>query len=126
MERHGVLLDVDLLRELSREFGSKMIDVETRAHAEAGQPFNLNSPRQIQEILFEKRGLPVLKKTPGGTPSTDEDVLEQLALDHPLPKLILEYRGPLQAQVHLYRQAAGHDQSGHRDGCIPRTDRQWR
>ena len=93
MERHGVLLDVSLLRELSREFGTKMMEVEARAHAEAGQPFNLNSPRQIQEILFEKRGLPVLKKTPGGTPSTDEDVLEQLALDHPLPKLILEYRG---------------------------------
>jgi DNA polymerase-1 len=93
MERHGVLLDVSLLRELSREFGAKMMEVEARAHAEAGQPFNLNSPRQIQEILFEKRGLPVLKKTPGGTPSTDEDVLEQLALDHPLPKLILDYRG---------------------------------
>ena len=93
MERHGVLLDVDLLRQLSREFGAKMGDVEGRAHAEAGQPFNLNSPRQIQEILFEKRGLPVIKKTPGGTPSTDEDVLEQLAPDHPLPKLILEYRG---------------------------------
>ena len=70
-----------------------MLEVEARAHAEAGQPFNLNSPRQIQEILFEKRGLPVLKKTPGGTPSTDEDVLGELALDHPLPKLILEYRG---------------------------------
>src|SRR6185295_6759409 len=87
------LLDVDLLRELSREFGAKILEIEARAHAEAGQPFNLNSPRQIQEILFEKRGLPVLKKTPGGTPSTDEDVLEQLALDHPLPRMILDYRG---------------------------------
>jgi DNA polymerase-1 len=92
MERHGVLLDVGLLRELSREFGAKMGEIEARAHAEADQPFNLNSPRQIQEILFAKRGLPVIKRTPGGTPSTDEDVLEQLALDHPLPKLILEYR----------------------------------
>ena len=93
MERHGVLLDTGLLKELSREFGAKMSEIEAKAHREAGQPFNLNSPRQIQEILFEQRGLPVIKKTPSGTPSTDEDVLEQLALDHPLPKLILEYRG---------------------------------
>src|SRR4030095_9602255 len=93
MERHGVLLDTALLRELSREFGAKMGEIEAKAHREAGQPFNLNSPRQIQEILFERRGLPVIKKTPSGLPSTDEDVLQQLALDHPLPKLILEYRG---------------------------------
>jgi DNA polymerase-1 len=93
MERNGVLLDTKLLAELSREFGGKMLEVEKRAHAEAGGPFNLNSPRQIQEILFDKNKLPVIKKTPSGTPSTDEDVLAQLALDHPLPKLILEYRG---------------------------------
>jgi DNA polymerase-1 len=93
MERHGVLLDTALLKQLSREFGQKMGEIEQKAHAEAGQPFNLNSPKQIQEILFEQRKLPVIKKTPSGTPSTDEDVLEQLALDHPLPKLILEYRG---------------------------------
>ena len=92
MERNGVLLDTELLRELSREFGGKMMDIEARAHAQAGQPFNLNSPRQIQEILFDKNKLPVLKKTPSGIPSTDEDVLAQLALDHPLPKLLLEYR----------------------------------
>jgi DNA polymerase-1 len=93
MERNGVLLDVALLAELSREFGAKILDIESRAHAQAGQPFNLNSPRQIQEILFDLNKLPVIKKTPSGTPSTDEDVLAQLALDHPLPKLILEYRG---------------------------------
>jgi DNA polymerase-1 len=93
IERNGVLLDVKLLGELSREFGGKMLEVEAKAHEQAGQPFNLNSPRQIQEILFDKAQLPVLKKTPSGTPSTDEDVLAQLALDHPLPKLILEYRG---------------------------------
>ncbi|HEX2830382.1 MAG TPA: DNA polymerase I [Burkholderiales bacterium] len=93
MERNGVLLDVKHLAELSREFGGKMMDVERRAHEQAGQPFNLNSPKQIQDILFDKAGLPVIKKTPSGTPSTDEDVLAQLALDHPLPKLILEYRG---------------------------------
>jgi len=93
MERNGVLLDVKLLGELSGEFGAKMIDVEAKAHAQAGQPFNLNSPKQIQEILFDKQGLKPVKKTPSGQPSTDEDSLEQLALDHPLPKLILEYRG---------------------------------
>jgi DNA polymerase-1 len=93
MERNGVLLDVKLLGELSREFGAKMIEAEAKAHAQAGQPFNLSSPKQIQEILFDKQGLKPVKKTPTGQPSTDEDSLEQLALDHPLPKLILEYRG---------------------------------
>ncbi|HSQ05607.1 MAG TPA: DNA polymerase I [Burkholderiales bacterium] len=93
MERNGVLLDLKLLGELSREFGAKMLEIEGKAHEQAGQPFNLNSPKQIQEILFEQHKLPVIKKTPSGTPSTDEDVLEQLALDHPLPKLILEFRG---------------------------------
>jgi DNA polymerase I len=93
MERNGVLIDMALLTGLSREFGGKMMDIERRAHEQAGQPFNINSPRQIQEILFDKHKLPIIKKTPSGTPSTDEDVLAQLALDHPLPKLILEYRG---------------------------------
>ncbi|HZN25784.1 MAG TPA: DNA polymerase I [Burkholderiales bacterium] len=92
MERNGVLIDMGLLGGLSREFGGKMMDIERRAHEQAGQPFNINSPRQIQEILFDKHKLPIIKKTPSGTPSTDEDVLAQLALDHPLPKLILEYR----------------------------------
>lgn len=93
MERNGVLLDIDLLRQLSREFGAKMTELEARAHEHAGQPFNLNSPKQIQELLFDKHKLPVVKKTPSGAPSTDEDVLGELALDHPLPKVILEYRG---------------------------------
>ncbi len=92
IERNGVLLDTRLLAELSGEFGAKMVAIEARAHAQAGQPFNLSSPKQIQEILFEKQGLKPVKKTPTGQPSTDEDSLEQLALDHPLPKLILEYR----------------------------------
>jgi DNA polymerase-1 len=92
MERNGVLLDTGLLRDLSREFGEKMGEIEARAHAQAGQPFNLNSPRQIQEILFERQGLRPVKKTPSGQPSTDEESLEELALDHPLPKLILDYR----------------------------------
>jgi DNA polymerase I len=93
IERNGVLLDVKLLETQSRELGEKLIQLEAKAHEEAGQPFNLNSPKQLQEILFEKMKIPVVKKTPGGQPSTDEDVLQQLAQDHPLPKLLLEYRG---------------------------------
>ncbi|HEV8519239.1 MAG TPA: DNA polymerase I [Burkholderiales bacterium] len=93
MERQGVLLDSKLLEAQSRELGIKMMQLEAAAHQQAGQPFNLNSPKQILEILFEKQKLPVIKKTPSGTPSTDEDVLAQLALDYPLPKLLLEYRG---------------------------------
>jgi DNA polymerase I len=93
MERNGVLLDIALLKELSREFGEKMVEIEAKAHEQADQPFNLNSPKQIQEILFGKQGLPVKKKTPSGQPSTDEDVLALLAEDYPLPKLLLEYRG---------------------------------
>ena len=93
MERHGVLIDSRLLAIQSGELGAKMQELETRAHELAGQPFNLNSPKQIQEILFVKQGIKPVKKTPTGAPSTDEDALEQLALDHPLPKLLLEYRG---------------------------------
>ncbi|MBI2960952.1 MAG: DNA polymerase I [Betaproteobacteria bacterium] len=92
MERAGVLIDVPQLEAMSREFGQKMMALEARAHQEAGGPFNLNSPRQIGEIFFERLKLPVLKKTAGGAPSTDEDVLERLALDYPLPKTLLEYR----------------------------------
>ncbi|MGH8641510.1 MAG: DNA polymerase I, partial [Burkholderiales bacterium] len=93
MERHGVLIDRNQLKTLSTQFGEKMGETEKRAHEQAGQPFNLNSPKQIQEILFEKQGLKPLRKTPGGAPSTDEDALQELALDHPLPQLILDYRG---------------------------------
>jgi DNA polymerase I len=92
MERHGVLLDSALLEAQSGELGGKILEIEREVHAQAGQPFNLGSPKQLQEILFEKHKLPVIKKTPGGQASTDEDVLQQLALDHPLPKLILDYR----------------------------------
>ena len=93
MERNGVLLDTRLLNVQSRELGEKMLALEVQAQAAAGQPFNLNSPKQIQEILFDRLGLPVKKKTPSGTPSTDEEVLQELALDYPLPKILLEYRG---------------------------------
>ncbi|OGS97203.1 MAG: DNA polymerase I [Gallionellales bacterium RIFCSPLOWO2_02_FULL_57_47] len=93
MERNGVLLDCELLKIQSRELGEKLIALEARAHEAAGQPFNLNSPKQLREILFDKLGLPVKKKTPGGDPSTDEEVLQELALDYPLPKILLDYRG---------------------------------
>ena len=92
MERNGVLLDIAKLAEQSHELGKEMHELEQKAYQAAGQPFNLNSPKQIQEILFERQGLPVKKKTPSGQPSTDEDVLAELAADYPLPKLLLEYR----------------------------------
>ncbi|MBI1175555.1 MAG: DNA polymerase I [Sideroxydans sp.] len=92
MERNGVLIDSKLLGAQSRELGEKLMAIEARAFEAAGQPFNLNSPKQIQEILFDKLGLPVKKKTPSGTPSTNEDVLQELALDYPLPKILLEHR----------------------------------
>ena len=93
IERNGVLLDYKLLQKQSHELGEKLQTLEQQAHTLAGQPFNLNSPKQIQEILFTQLKLPVIKKTPTGVPSTDEDVLQQLALDYPLPKLLLDYRG---------------------------------
>ncbi len=93
MERNGVLLDAAKLEAQSHELGKEMLAAEQKAYEAAGQPFNLNSPKQIQEILFDKQKLPVKKKTPKGQPSTDEDVLAELALDYPLPKLLLEYRG---------------------------------
>jgi DNA polymerase I len=92
MERNGVLLDRAKLEGQSHELGKEILEKETRAYEAAGQPFNLGSPKQIQEILFDRLKLPVKKKTPSGQPSTDEDSLAELALDHPLPKLILEHR----------------------------------
>ena len=92
IERNGVLIDAGLLAIQSRELGQKMMELEAGAHREAGQPFNLNSPKQIAEIFFEQKGMPVVKKTPSGAPSTDEEVLAKLALDHPLAKMLLQYR----------------------------------
>ena len=93
MERNGVLIDVFSLAQQSEELGRKMLALEAEAQQLAGQPFNLSSPKQLGEILFGQLGLPVVKKTPGGAPSTDEEVLEKLAEDFPLPRKILDYRG---------------------------------
>jgi DNA polymerase-1 len=93
IERNGVLIDAGLLARQSRELAERMVALEQEAHALAGQPFNLGSPKQIGDILFGKLGLPVLKKTASGVPSTDEEVLEKLAEDFPLPAKILEHRG---------------------------------
>jgi DNA polymerase I len=92
IERNGVLIDGALLEKQSGELGTKMLELETKAHEEAGQPFNLGSPKQLAEILFDKKGIKPIKKTPGGAPSTDEETLAKLAEDHPLPKIILDYR----------------------------------
>ena len=92
MERNGILIDSTLLGQQSHELGTALIALENKAHELAGQPFNLNSPKQLADILFSKLGLPVQKKTPSGTPSTDEEVLSELALDYPLPKVLLETR----------------------------------
>jgi DNA polymerase-1 len=92
IERNGVLIDSALLAQQSRELAEKMIALEREAYELAGQPFNLGSPKQICEILFTKQGLPVLKRTASGAPSTDEEVLDKLAADYPLPRKILEHR----------------------------------
>lgn len=93
MEQHGVLIDSDLLNEQSAQIGARLDELEVEAHNIAGQSFNLSSPKQLQQILFEELKIPVIKKTPKGAPSTAEEVLQELALDYPLPKLILEHRG---------------------------------
>jgi len=93
IERNGVKIDPDVLHNHSAELAMRLVELEQKAHEIAGEPFNLSSPKQLQTILFEKQGIKPLKKTPGGAPSTSEEVLEELALDFPLPKVILEYRG---------------------------------
>ncbi|MCC4786998.1 DNA polymerase I [Vibrio splendidus] len=93
IERTGVFIDDMLLGAQSQEIAVRLDELEQKAYEIAEQEFNMNSPKQLQAILFEKMGLPVIKKTPSGTPSTNEEVLQELALDYPLPKLIIEYRG---------------------------------
>jgi DNA polymerase-1 len=92
MERTGVRVDARILKQQSAELGDRLAELEAEAHAEAGQPFNLGSPKQIQAILFDAMGLPVLVKTPKGQPSTSEAALQELAETYPLPRLILEHR----------------------------------
>jgi len=92
IERHGVLIDTALLARQSRELAERMVALEQEAYGLAGQPFNIGSPKQIGEILFGRLGLPVRKKTATGAPSTDEEVLQELAADYPLPARILEHR----------------------------------
>lgn len=92
IERNGVLIDTAMLTQQSMELAAHIIGIEQHAHDLAGHTFNLGSPKQIQDILYDQQKLPVLKKTPKGQPSTDESVLQELAIDYPLPRLILEYR----------------------------------
>ena len=92
IERNGVLIDAPRLAAQSAELGQRMMELEQRAYEAAGQPFNLGSPKQIGEILFGRMQLPVVKKTSSGAPSTDEEVLQKLAEDYPLPRLLLDYR----------------------------------
>ena len=93
IERTGVLIDDMLLGAQSQELAQRLDELELKAYEIAGEKFNLSSPKQLQTILFEKMQLPVVKKTPSGAPSTNEEVLQELALDYPLPAVILEYRG---------------------------------
>ena len=92
MENHGALLDIAILRSQSKSLGTRLEELESEAQTLAGRPFNLASPKQLQEILFDELKLPVLKKTPKGAPSTNEEVLQELALNYPLPKLLIEHR----------------------------------
>ncbi|UQY44076.1 DNA polymerase I [Erwinia sp. PK3-005] len=93
IERNGVLIDQHILAKHSQELTARLKELEEKAHELAGEPFNLSSTKQLQTILFEKQGIKPTKKTPGGAPSTSEEVLAELALDYPLPKVILEHRG---------------------------------
>jgi len=93
IERHGVLIDSAVLATQSKQITERLVQLEHDAYALAGQPFNLGSPKQVGEVLFGRLGLPVKKKTASGTPSTDEEVLQELAADYPLPALLLEHRG---------------------------------
>ena len=92
IERFGVLVDTLSLDEQTKDLSERIQIIEKEAFEDAGSNFNLSSPKQLQEILFNQKKLPILKKTPGGQPSTNEEVLQQLALDHPLPALILKHR----------------------------------
>lgn len=93
MEQEGVLIDSQRLSQQSQDLASRITELESEVHEEAGEPFNLGSTKQLQHVLFEKMSLPIIKKTPKGAPSTSEDVLQELALEYSLPQKIMEYRG---------------------------------
>jgi len=134
MEHDGVLIDAGLLKQQSQQLAEQMQDLIKRAHEAAGQPFNVDSPKQLQEILFNKLQIPVLRKTPTGQPSTAEDVLEELAAEHDLPRLIIEYRGlaklkstytdklPLQINARTGRVHTSYHQAVAATGRLSSTD----
>ncbi|MCW8853073.1 MAG: DNA polymerase I [Gammaproteobacteria bacterium] len=134
IERNGVNLDVDMLAKQSRQLAKRLSELEQDAYKEAGEEFNLGSPKQIQAIFFDKLGLPVIRKTPKGQPSTAEDVLQELALDYPLPKIILEHRGlsklkstytdklPLQVNQQTGRLHTSYHQAGTATGRLSSSD----
>jgi DNA polymerase-1 len=134
MEQHGVLIDRDMLKTQSAELAQTMRALEAEAHELAGGPFNLGSPRQLQEILFNRLGLPMMRKTPKGQASTGEDVLQELAVHYPLPRVILDYRGvaklkstytdklPLQISPHTGRVHTCYHQAVAATGRLSSTD----
>jgi DNA polymerase-1 len=134
MEQRGVLIDGDILRQQSSELAARMRALEEQAHRFAGGPFSLESPKQLQEVLFVKLGLPVLRKTPTGQPSTAEDVLEELAANYELPRTIMEYRAcsklkstytdklPLQINPHTGRVHTTYQQAVAATGRLSSAD----
>lgn len=134
MEHQGVLIDASLLRQHSQQLAEAMQSLAARCHQAAGQPFNVESPKQLQDILYGKLNIPVLRKTPTGQPSTAEDVLEELALEHELPRLIIEYRGmaklkstytdklPLQINARTGRVHTSYHQAVAATGRLSSTD----
>ena len=115
-----------LLRKQSGELGAKLLELQKQAHEAAGGEFNVDSPKQLQQILFEKLQLPVMRKTPTGQPSTGEDVLEELAVDYKLPRLILEYRGLAKLKSTYTDKLPDESRRDARSACIPATTRQSR
>jgi len=134
IERNGVKIDADMLAKQSQQLADRMAEIEQQAYEVAGEEFNLASPKQIQTIFFEKLELPVIRKTPKGQPSTAEDVLQELALEHELPRLILENRGlsklkstytdklPKQIDAKTGRIHTSYNQTGAATGRMSSTD----
>ena len=134
VERNGALIDANELAKQSHEHGETMEELQKKAYDLAGEPFNLSSPKQLGHILFEKLELPIIKKTPKGAPSTAEEVLQELALDYPLPKILMEYRGlsklkstytdklPLMINEHTGRVHTSYHQAVTTTGRLSSTD----